>query len=401
VSPSASGSGDGSEANLWTSAQALQRARPGDTVLFKDGVYRDALFFSRSGEPGAPIVFRAAPGALPVIEGPQGNNHPGIASTAVVHDLVIQGFLVRNWRWAGIDFSWGHRGCKNITIRYCIADSNQVTGIAAMFSENMTVERNIGCRNGWGPDSWSSNINIYGVRGTNNIVRGNVAFHGVDTSSHQTDGNGFILDLTIDQGSALFENNLSFLNGGAGFVATDSAGIRLIGNTSFHNSQAIDAAEYGFTDTCRDVVTEIPVNGQRYSMNNVVYRNNVGVAASGKKVEGRWSCGQSTAFVNGDERNNHLVNGDGRALFSSVDAADFRPKSGTPLESTANALGTASEDIGFDAKCLKRQTGQRYSWWTHAPDEAYIRSIGGIARCFAPRKRPHGSGQEIGAYELP
>jgi hypothetical protein len=90
---------------------------------------------------------------------------------------------------------------------------------------------------GWGPDSWSSNINLWAIRGPNNIVRGNVAFHGVDTSSNNSDGNGFILDVSLDEGSALFENNIGFLNGGACVAVCDTSGARIVNNTCFHNAQ--------------------------------------------------------------------------------------------------------------------------------------------------------------------
>jgi hypothetical protein len=399
VGPAATGTGDGSLGNPWNIDQALKLAGPGDTVLFLDGVYRQPLLFTRSGEQDAPIVFRAAPGALPVLDGDGVGNRPGMTSLAVVHDLVVEGFFVRNWRYAGIGFTWDHHGCKNITIRHCVADSNQLAGIGAYFAEGITIEHNIASRNGWGPESWTSNFTIYTIGGTNNVVRGNVAFHGIDTSSHQSDGNGFILDVSTNAGNALFENNLAFLNGGAGFASTDSSGARFVGNTSFHNGQAIlKLAEFAFVDTCRD---ESPINGQRYALNNVVLRNNVGVAQSGRLAETRYSCGdKNPTFLNSDLRNNHFATGDASGLFSNAAALDFRPTMGSALQGTADATGTLNQDLGFDPKCIKPESGQRYTWWRFAPDEAYIRSIGGVAACFSPISRPRGDGQEIGAYEI-
>jgi hypothetical protein len=70
VSQSGSDSADGTaETPLRTIARAAALARPGDTVLIGNGTYREALVPVRSGEPGAPIVFTAAPGARPIITG--------------------------------------------------------------------------------------------------------------------------------------------------------------------------------------------------------------------------------------------------------------------------------------------------------------------------------------------
>ena len=132
--------------------------------------------------------------------------------------------------------SWNYK-VSNILIRHCVADLNGRTGFAPYFASDVMIENNIASRNGWAPNSWSSGFDIYGVKGDHNIIRGNVSFHSVDTSSHRSDGNGFILDLTLNQGSALFENNIGFLNGGSCISVTDSGGAQLVGNTCYANAQ--------------------------------------------------------------------------------------------------------------------------------------------------------------------
>ncbi|MEL6702907.1 MAG: right-handed parallel beta-helix repeat-containing protein [Bacteroidota bacterium] len=72
VAPDAEPDGDGSAARPFASiTEAATRARPGDTILLRRGVYYQAIFPSVSGTAEAPIAFQPAPGAegLVVISG--------------------------------------------------------------------------------------------------------------------------------------------------------------------------------------------------------------------------------------------------------------------------------------------------------------------------------------------
>ena len=71
-SPKASDKGPGTEAAPWKTLAFAGQApilKPGDTVLIKSGVYREHMAIKVSGEPGKPITFAAAPGAIVVIKG--------------------------------------------------------------------------------------------------------------------------------------------------------------------------------------------------------------------------------------------------------------------------------------------------------------------------------------------
>jgi parallel beta-helix repeat protein len=404
VAPAGRDSNAGTATSPWTLARGVAAAGPGETVVLADGLYAgQPILLARSGEPGRPITIRAADGALPVLEGAPGNTSDGaVETTAAIHDIVIDGIFFRGWRYGGVGIGWDHHGSSRLVVRHCVADQNLMNGISLFFTSDLLVEHNVVSRNGWGPDSWSSNVNIYAPIGANNIVRGNVSFHGIDTSANKSDGNGFIIDLALDQGSALFENNLAFGNGGSCISVTDSRGARLLNNTCYHNLNFITpAAELWIVDTCRDVVDGIPVNGRHFSLMDAVVRNNVAVAATGQQGLGRAACGASTDWVSSTVTSNLLASGDGTAEFANPAARDFRPRSPSPLVDTATGSGLDARDNGFDPRCLKPEGGQRYDWWTHAPDEAYIRSIGGIARCFAPSARPQGAAADLGAYEVP
>lgn len=65
VAPGGDDGGPGSQAEPLGSIQAaVDRAGPGTVVRVAAGVYREAVEVTRSGEPGAPIVILAAPGAV-------------------------------------------------------------------------------------------------------------------------------------------------------------------------------------------------------------------------------------------------------------------------------------------------------------------------------------------------
>jgi hypothetical protein len=91
-------------------------------------------------------------------------------------------------------------------------------------------------------------------------------------------------------------------------------------------------------------------------------------------------------------------------VFMDPAAGDFRPKAGSAAVDKVAHGTTFATDIGFDPKCIKVETDSAkkhgYSWWTNAPDFDYMKKIGGIKKCWAPRNRPQGSNQELGAYEL-
>jgi len=68
--PLAGDDGDGSREHPWkTIAKAAEKAGPGDTVMIRDGIYREAVVARTSGTARSPIIFEAAPGAHVVLTG--------------------------------------------------------------------------------------------------------------------------------------------------------------------------------------------------------------------------------------------------------------------------------------------------------------------------------------------
>lgn len=375
VDPNGSGANSGTSCSDAGSVyDAFQTAGAGDQIIFCDGVY-GAVKIAQSGVPGNPLVVRAAAGAVPIIRGTgaDGAEVDGIYSDGAVSNVIIDGFWIENWYSAGI--SLDYRACSestshavsSITIVNCVVDSNLRSGISAFMGSGYTIENNIVSRNGNGPESWSSNVNLYGVTGSNNVVRGNIAFHGVDTSGNNTDGNGFILDLTLDSGGATFEDNIGFLNGGACIAVTDSGGAQIRYNSCYHNGQTT-VDEFSFIDTCRGQVACINVANQGWTFNGYSFQNNLAVADGSKGNNGTNSnsCGSGASFSGSG---NQIGTTGGQ--FADPTIADF---------TTSDASGSR---LVYDPRCIKQESGA-LGWWTFAPDLEFIQSIGGIRNCFDP-----------------
>ncbi|MEI6500462.1 MAG: carbohydrate-binding protein, partial [Armatimonadota bacterium] len=70
VAPGGSDTNHGTAPKPFATLQAaVNRLRPGDTLLIRGGVYREAVTFPRSGEPGRPITVKACRGEKVVIAG--------------------------------------------------------------------------------------------------------------------------------------------------------------------------------------------------------------------------------------------------------------------------------------------------------------------------------------------
>ena len=70
LNPQASDNGDGTPERPWkTITKAAGKAGPGDTVVVRDGIYREQVVVKQNGTAQAPILFEAAAGAQVVLTG--------------------------------------------------------------------------------------------------------------------------------------------------------------------------------------------------------------------------------------------------------------------------------------------------------------------------------------------
>jgi len=382
---------------------AAEVAVAGDTVYLMDGVYDQGLVPQNSGTQDAWITFQADECALPILEGEgegavpdaDGNVPSGVWSNTASYVRFV-GIVSRYWDsgfangWTGEmgDNSNGHWEIVN-----CIGDGNGRTGMGMYSASGFTVRESIATHNGGNPTgSWSSGIQLYSVYGTqsDNIIERNVSFENYDAEKNN-DGSGFIVDEQTQ--GASFINNIGFRNGGSCMRLTFSHNTLMSHFTCFHNARnpmansPTDPGEFYWTDQgSRDTTT----------LTNTI------AAASGSEADA-----EALVFPPESGLSNNLTLDSGATPFFTDPEGtnpDFRPPStaSAQVENLGVAGATGAEvDIGFDPKCITKESPNapyQQEWWIYSVDYDYIRSIGGVAKCFHPKSRTGGS--DLGAYEL-
>jgi MYXO-CTERM domain-containing protein len=389
-------------------ASAGNIAQAGDTVILLDGVYDGGLFVTNSGTADAWITFKADDCATPIIEGTgpapgaddqSGGVHSEEGSYLRFDGLVVRGFNIGFGNaWAGgVDSTDVSNG--NWDIQNCISYSNGRTGFTFFSAPNFTLRNSISAHNGSSTaHSWSSGVTLFESTGTL-LVERVVSFENMDAEEN-TDGSGFIVD--ENSSNALFRNNLAFRNGGSCLRMTRSSGTRFINNTCFHNAQ--NPAATGPTNPAELYFTN---NGSPDPKTGVTFLNNALISTTNTtrsptvviNKPGNWSTSNYEART---EAANDLS-----ALFT--DPTGTNPNFSPPATST-NLVGKGTtgtdvptDDLGLDPKCLVKRAPVMVgsvasgSWWQYDIDIDYIKSIGGVAKCFNPAAR---SGTpDVGAYK--
>jgi len=383
-------------------SSAVERATAGATVILLDGVYAGGMFPQNSGTPEAWITFRADDCALPILEGEgeaaamdeDGNTASGVYMNQATY-LRFIGIVSRHWD-SGFTNGWTGETTEgsNGHIEYinCIGDGNSRTAFAMYSARGFTVRECIAAHSGGSPThSWSSGIQLYAVKGTpeENIVERSVSFENADNQK-KNDGSGFIVD--EETTGATFRSNIGFGNGGSCMRLTRSNAV-MVNFTCYHNGANPEAnsptnpGEFYWTD--------------QQSRDGSLLMNTI-AAASGSSTD-------PEALRNPPDASllvTNLTVDSGETPFFTDPAGvnpDFRPPAAAAaqVENLGTAEGAPDVDIGFDPKCIiKADPGVPYqqSWWEHSIDYEYIRSIGGVAKCFHPK--PRTGGPDLGAYEL-
>jgi MYXO-CTERM domain-containing protein len=373
-------------------------AMAGDTVVLMDGVYKKGLFVPNAGTENAPISFVADQCATPIIEGPgvapdyDGDDAQasGVYSEVGTY-LKFDGIVSRGWstgfgnKWTGnhTQDSNGHWDIQN-----CIADGNGRTGFTFYSASNFTLKHSISAHNGSSTlHSWSSGVTLYAS--IQSLIEANVSFENMDAEQH-TDGSGFIVDESA-HGNTLI-NNVAFRNGGSCLRLTRSNGTKFINNTCYHDSQ--DPQDTGPNNPGEIYFT---ADSDNSTLTNITFNNNVLVATGTGPGAQALNTTPSSGF------NNNVVKTGSVSYFTKAEP-DFTLASGATdlVGKGASGNGAPTNDIGFDPKCLSAGAPTlvgmiaKASWWSFSVNIDYVKSIGGVAKCFNPKMR---SGTpDVGAY---
>ena len=154
VSPAGDDSAPGTRERPWrTLARAAKTAGPGDTVFLLSGTWAERLIPTRSGTADAPLVFAAAPGATPVIDGQAISlkEMSGVVQVENLSWIELRGISVRNSGPGGNAAGIFARRCSHITVVGCRTAGTNSSGIGIWFSSSVLVDGNDvtdACRDG-------------------------------------------------------------------------------------------------------------------------------------------------------------------------------------------------------------------------------------------------------------
>jgi hypothetical protein len=145
VAPGGSG-GSGREGDpLRGLVTANAAARAGDLLLLHAGVYEGTFLTDKSGEPGRPIVWRAAGDGEAVIEAR--GEHRGVSANAV-HDVFFEGLTIRN-----AEYGMVAHGASDMVVRGCHFYGNEY-GFAAYKHEPLIRNVYLADNVFEGPSTW-------------------------------------------------------------------------------------------------------------------------------------------------------------------------------------------------------------------------------------------------------
>ena len=213
VSPTATGSGNGSVSSPWSlyQAQFCNGCAPGDTIYFRGGTYNQANFWLRNpspnGTPGNYTTYRNYPGEVPVFIGQKDSwNYQFGKSDHDVEYVKFHGLYLKNYRGGLSLGTWEQYGADNVILEYNVADNGTGSGVGTNRSDGVNglqgtvlIQYNIASRNGWidsqDTGGWTAGIATgpdYGPM----TLRGNVSFHNINGNlNYNTDGGGIMIDL--------------------------------------------------------------------------------------------------------------------------------------------------------------------------------------------------------------
>jgi hypothetical protein len=380
--------------------QAHDVSNPGDVINVADGTYTAylgtaVLEISRSGTPGAPIVYQAMPGTRPSIVGTQ--------SLAAVHFsgvsyVTLRGFDVVGWNdtlvlsdvqaalsagdnllpiyngvGIGVDRGIGSAVPHHIAILDCVVHDFPYSGIQITWGDYITVRGCAAFSNAkYSPLSGAgiSVLNSHGIDNQNTyktFIQQNVAYNNINLVTNEVsggiiDGSGISIignqndstDGVAYAGRTLIENNLCYSNGGNGVLVFASSHVDVIYNTTDHNQintnygfgeiVPFNAVDINVYNNIMVAASTAPISSAVSSV-NVSYGNNLGYGGNGTPVPGVYGF-SDPLFRNAT----NPARPDYRLRLGSTasDAADRRFTSEADLAGNARTPST-----GYDLGCYQ------------------------------------------------
>jgi len=247
-----SGGGTGTAADPFRGLKEAQaHARPGTVFLLHAGVYPPEFIISASGEPGRPIVWRAAGDGEAIIDGTAGaEGRTGRLITASsVHDVWFEGLTIRNGNKGIV----GHESAR-LVVRHCRITGVEY-GIVATKNDGDTMR-------GWfitdnvieGPSRWPRSKGIEDARGVQITGEGQVVAY------NRIRGFGDAMDTFPSRRCA----DIDFHNNEISEMTDD-------GSELDYSERNVRCFQNRFTDVYQGISTQPVFGGPIYIFRNVIY----------------------------------------------------------------------------------------------------------------------------------
>ncbi len=322
VSPNGSDSNIGSFSKPWASFQyAANNALPGDSVVFRSGVYNGYVTINRSGQLGSPIVFCSYPNEKVIVDGASKKPSPGnpniddllsiggryitirglefrnAARNSIVieypaNNVILDSLVVSNgYRYGIVIYQSSFNTVSNCTISnlYDYADSRtgggggNADGIAISagdavplpdFGHNKIINNVVFNCSDDGIDTWTSRGNFL----ENNLVFNTGFTNPGNGFTGQTglpagNGNGFKLGGPANTGHNRIVNNVSYNNRISGFDGNGGQANIFYNNTAFNNPIGFRALQKDYN----------MINNLAASSSNAAYTSATGLPTVSQK----------------------------------------------------------------------------------------------------------------------
>jgi parallel beta-helix repeat protein len=402
-----------------TAFRTIQKAAdltlPGDTVYVMNGTYTEAYSFknivtiTRSGTPNAWITYRAYPGHSPLLQSQnwhgfsiqgaayikiEGFEIEGNNANVTLAEAIAQQTNLNNPLTSGNGIGVGPSLDGKTYAHHIVIRNNQVHGLGGggiytFRADYITIDNNRVYNNGWYSPYGCSGISTLQNRnsdnntGTKMVIRGNTVYGNANfvpffSQGYITDGNGIIVDDSLNtlldsplgayEGRTLIANNVVYANGGRGIHVYRSSSVNIVGNMLSNNSQhpAIADAELSLSTSQKvNLVNntvapafKVPVFLERWRISRdcligTVHGDRlVGSAGSDILIGGQGQDNLSGSWGNdilmGGMGQDTLRGGDGRDTFviekrGGLDLIqDFKP-----LDRLGLTNGIRSDDLSF------------------------------------------------------
>lgn len=259
-------SGTSTQRPFETITQALSKARPGDTIQLREGIYKeyvDSSAFRRSGRPGRPITIESYPGERAVIDGGKVSwsedrsiTNPTLFKVKEVDYYEIRNLTFRNSAGRSLYLEGDHHVVEGVVSYgnhsdgvYVSGNDNLLVGIISFdnYSEQNGGDSADGIKIAKGDGNVVRDCRLYRnsddgldiIYTTNTLVERCVAFE----NGRGRTGNGIGFKLSgqgIHNSGNVARYNVAYRNRQNNFDSNGGGGVTMLNNTSW------DAGQRGF-----------------------------------------------------------------------------------------------------------------------------------------------------------